>query len=104
MNCPRCGHTIDAHILDGCTAVDKFIGDPVSMHEICDCDMTPAAIEAHYWKAEALAARKLISEIGSRLEGGTVGETVNSEAMLDYLIARRATPLPELDAEEATSK
>lgn len=59
MNCPKCGHPADHHGYEGCMYPHKpdDIGDDYE----CLCNKTQEEIERAAWKAEAMAARELLS-------------------------------------------
>lgn len=53
MNCLECGHFIAMH--------SKYLR--ACQNHSCKCELTPEEIELHYWRAEAMAARKLIDKV-----------------------------------------
>lgn len=66
MNCPQCGHPAENHHT-GSLGMGCYFEIEGQTYAHDDCRMSPVKIELHHWKAEALAARKVLEEMKGRI-------------------------------------
>lgn len=90
MMCPKCGHPADHHGYEGCMYPHKpdDIGDDYE----CLCNKTQEEIERDAWKAEAMAARKLLDEY--KRNTTIINHTADFERAQDAYLAARVKDTP----------